>query len=44
MINQITPSVDLSYWLKRFDTTSFDLANQNSAKVPRDFNPMKKIA
>ena len=42
-VSKITPSVDLNYWLKRFDT-SFDLANLNLAKKPKVFDPMKEIA
>ena len=35
MIQEITPSVDLYYWMKRLNTQLNESTNQNSLKSPK---------
>ena len=35
MLNNISPSVDINYWLNRLDTKSFEVTNQYSVKVAK---------
>ena len=39
---QITHPVDYNLWLKRLDTKINEQTNQNSMKVPKVINPLKK--
>ena len=39
MLNKTTSSVDLNYWLKGLNTSSLEIPNYNSMKVPKVLKP-----